>query len=96
MTTDDATVFAREMAPELPSGWGWLTYQPEVGPLLLVVEEIPDGWMVWLAKAIAGGRILKGSVKFGARDSREDFEMRAWLVLGLLRRQELVDAARWN
>lgn len=81
-------------------GWGFLTMQPDGGPVGLVIDEteppLPPGWMLWLAKDIPGGRILRGAVFFSLQDTPEDVERRAWLVLSALRRTEMSDRAAWN
>ena len=73
-------------------GKNYLVIEPtELYPVLP-----PDGWVIWLSKALADGKILKGAVVFGDGDSPRDVEARAWMVLSHLRAHELRQASRWN
>jgi hypothetical protein len=97
---DDALAFVCDLQKRLPDGWGFISFEDDEGVSNLVVTEteppLPAGWLVWLAKNLLGGRILKGAVYFKDDDRPEDVESRAWVVLELLKQQERRDAARWN
>lgn len=99
MTPRDGLKFAVGFGENLTDGWGFLTVRDGETVGVVINEtppELPRGWMIWLAKQLQGGRILKGAVLFGPDDTPEEVERRAWLVLAALRRHELSDQARWN
>jgi len=100
MIPAEALKFAADFRPNLPDGWGYLVWLDDDGVKSLIVTEteppMPDGWMIWISRTLLGGRILNGAVMFGSDDRPQDVEARAWVVLGLLRAHERLDAARWN
>lgn len=100
MSPEDALEFAVGFQAELSDGWGFLAVQGDDGiPSLIVSEAVPPfpaGWVIWLAKPISGGRILKGGVYFTDDDGPERVERRAWMVLELLRHAEVGERALWN
>jgi len=100
MTPVGVLQFAADFRPNLPDTWGFLVWVDDDGVSNLIVSKteppMPPGWMIWLAKKIAGGRTLKGGVLFSEDDTPQDVEARAWVVLGVLRGQETRDAAKWN
>jgi hypothetical protein len=99
MSPEEAIDFAKAFRHKLPDGWGFLVLD-EGGERHLILTETeppaPHGMILWLAKEIAGGRTLRGAVVFNEDDEPQDVEVRAWIVLGLLRSQERLDAALWN
>lgn len=100
MSPNESLAFAVGLRGSLPPGWGWLTWEGYDGRLHLVIEEsrppLPPGWLIWLARDLLGGGMLRGAVTFGPDDSPQDVEARVWVVLAHLRAQEARLAARWN
>lgn len=98
MTPEEALAFAVSFVQYLPAGWGFSAEAGHDGIDALILTEIETGgpWMVWLSKGLIGGRTLRGGVLISQKDTPQDVEARAWIVLGRLQVLERQDAAGWN
>lgn len=94
MTPENVSEFVGGL--HLPDGWGILCREEGGEQRIVISEASPDLWLLWIAKRIVGGRILKGGVSFRPEDTPREVEARAWVALRELRIRELRDAAEWN
>ncbi len=101
MTDDELIAFTDSILPELPDGYGfWCVRADSDDSVALLVEDteppMPPGKLLWIARELAGGRIIKGALLVAPDQDPAELRTRALVVVGVLELQVRRDAHRFN
>lgn len=103
MTDAEILAFTHRLERTLPPGYGFVCMTDEAteeeGPALMVQETgppFPPGKLIWIAKRLIGGRILKGALLIAPEQDPAELEARAYVVVAVLDGYARRHAAQFN